>query len=391
MTSLLIKWFIPGFDDPQDARARTLAGRLSGITGIVCNTLLFALKLFCGILTGAVSITADAMNNLADASGSVVTLLGFRLAGRPADEDHPYGHARYEYLTGLAVAVMILFIGFELGKTAVSKILAPQPVALSPVVVLILGVSIGVKLWLSRFNLRLGKHIRSTALLAASADSRNDCIATAAVLLAGLVEQLTDLRVDGFMGLAVAVFILRSGIMLAKDTVSPLLGENADPRLRQRIADFIRTQPKVLGYHDLMVHDYGPGQRFATIHVEMDHREDPLVCHTLIDKMERACLRNFGVHMVIHHDPVVTDDPEQQLLRRQVLMLLQEFDPRLTLHDFRLVPGRRHMNLLFDVSLPANLQGREAEITASVEHALNSGEPEAYHILITYDMQTFNS
>ena len=385
MTSLLLKILIPQYRDADAPAVRTRIGTLSGIVGIVCNTLLFALKLVCGILAGSVSITADALNNLSDASGSVVTLLGFKLAGRPADEDHPYGHARYEYLTGLAVAVMILFIGFELGKTAVSKILAPQPVALSPVVVLILAASIGVKLWLSRFNLRLGKHIRSTALLAASADSRNDCIATAAVLLAGLVEQLTDLRVDGFMGLAVAVFILRSGIMLAKDTVSPLLGENADPRLRQRIADFIRTQPKVLGYHDLMIHDYGPGHRFATVHLEMDYREDPLLCHTLIDKMERICLKNFGIHLVIHHDPVIPDDPEQEQMRSRVLAFLKEFDPRLTIHDFRMVQGQKHMHLLFDVSLPADLQGREAAISAQVEESLTD-----YHILINYDMESFN-
>lgn len=385
MTSLLIKWFIPGFDDPQDARARTLAGRLSGITGIVCNTLLFALKLFCGILTGAVSITADAMNNLADASGSVVTLLGFRLAGRPADEDHPYGHARYEYLTGLAVAVMILFIGFELAKSSVNKILNPQPVALSALVIGILAASIGVKLWMCLFNRKLGTLIGSTALLATSADSRNDCIATAAVLAAGLVEQFAQLRVDGWMGLAVAGFILYSGISLARDTISPILGENGGPELRQQMAEFLGSQPRVLGYHDLMIHDYGPGHRFATVHLEMDYREDPLLCHTLIDKMERICLKNFGIHLVIHHDPVIPDDPEQEQMRSRVLAFLKEFDPRLTIHDFRMVQGQKHMHLLFDVSLPADLQGREAAISAQVEESLTD-----YHILINYDMESFN-
>ena len=386
MTDFLLKLFVPGCGDTGDPKVRARTGRLSGIVGIVCNTALFALKLVCGILSGSVSITADAMNNLSDASGSVVTLLGFKLAERPADEDHPYGHARYEYLTGLAVAAMILFIGFELAKSSVSKILAPEPVDFSPVVVLILVASIGVKLWLCLFNRRLGTRIHSTALLATSTDSRNDCIATAAVLAAGLIERFAQLRVDGFMGLAVAIFILYSGISLGRDTISPLLGENADPELRKRIADYICAQPKVLGYHDLMVHDYGPGQRFATLHVEMDHREDPLVCHALIDKMERGCLRHFGVHMVIHYDPVVTGDPEQQQMHSRVLEILHGFDPRLTVHDFRMVQGRRHVNLLFDVSLPEDLRGSGERITARVEEALNGGDPGAYHILITYDI-----
>lgn len=389
MTALLIKWFLPGFGNPEDPHVRSRAGRLSSITGIVCNVLLFALKLICCILTGSVSITADAMNNLSDASGSVVTLLGFRLAERPADEDHPYGHARYEYLTGLAVAVLILFIGFELAKSSVAKILSPEPVEISPLVIGILLVSIGIKLWMCLFNRRLGNLIQSTALLAAAADSRNDCIATAAVLAAGLIEKFVHIRVDGFMGLAVAVFIFYSGISLARDTISPILGENGAPELRQQMADFLRAQPKVLGFHDLMVHDYGPGQRFATVHVEMDHREDPLLCHTLIDKMERSCLRSFGVHLVIHYDPVITGDPEQERMRCRILELLLEMDPRLTIHDFRMVQGQKHMHLLFDISLPVDLQGKQDAITARVEEALNVPDP-MYHILINYDMEAFN-
>ena len=386
MTSLLLKLFVPDHAHSAEPMVRSRVGTLSGTVGIACNTLLFALKLLCGILTGSVSITADALNNLSDASGSVVTLLGFKLAGRPADEDHPYGHARYEYLTGLAVAVLILFIGFELAKSSVAKIFAPEPVEISPLVVGILLASIGVKLWMCLFNRLLGRLIQSTALLATAADSRNDCITTAAVLAAGLVEQFVRIPVDGFMGLAVAVFILYSGISLARDTISPILGENGAPELRQQMAEFLRTQPKVLGFHDLMVHDYGPGHRFATVHVEMDHREDPLLCHTLIDKMERICLRSFGVHLVIHHDPVITGDPEQKQMRCRVMEQLVEIDPRLTIHDFRMVQGRKHMHLLFDVSLPADLQGKQNAITARVEEALPD-----YHILINYDLEAFNS
>ena len=390
MTDWILNFFVPGFRDSDDPHIRSRIGSLSGITGIVCNLLLFAGKLLCGILAGSVSMIADAMNNLSDASGAVVTLLGFKLAERPADQDHPYGHARYEYLTGLAVAVLVLFIGFELAKTSFLRILSPEPVALSPLVIIILIASIGLKLWLFLFNRRLGNHIHSTALMAAAADCRNDCIATSAVLASGLLEALLHIRVDGFMGLAVAVFILYSGFCLARDTISPILGESAAPELRQQMADFLSTQPKVLGFHDLMVHDYGPGHRFATVHVEMDHREDPLLCHTLIDKMERICLRNFGIHLVIHHDPVITGDPGLERMRSRTLSVLQTFDPRLTLHDFRMVQGRKHMHLLFDVSLPAALQGSQDAITAHVEQILNTPEP-VYHILINYDMDAFNS
>ncbi len=385
MTKLILNCLLPDGRDPGDPAIRERIGKICGAVGIGCNCLLFALKLLAGILTGGLSVIADALNNLSDASGSVVTLLGFKLAGKPADEHHPYGHARYEYLTGLAVAVMILFIGFELAKSSVSKILSPVPVEFSAAAVGVLVFSIVLKLWLCRFNRVLGDAIGSTALLAASADSRNDCIATAAVLAAGLIEHFFNLRADGFIGLAVALFIACSGISLARDTISPILGENADPALRQQIADYIRSQPKVLGYHDLMVHDYGPGQRFATIHVEMDHREDPLVCHALIDKMERGCLRHFHVHLVIHYDPVVTEDPQQQELKEQVSLWLADYDPRLSVHDFRTVQGRRHQNVLFDISLPADLQKQEAAITAMLEQKLPD-----YHLIVTYDPEIFN-
>ena len=274
--NFLLKKFVPDFENTQSESVRRAVGTLSGSIGIGMNLLLFLGKLLAGLLSGSVSVTADALNNLSDASGSIVTLVGFRLAGKPADEHHPFGHARIEYLSGLAVSVMILVIGLELGKTSLEKILHPAAVKLSAVTAAVLLISVGVKLWLWRFNARLGEKIGSTTLLAAAQDSRNDCIATGAVLAAALLEQLLDLRVDGIMGLAVALFILKSGWDLAKETVSPLLGENANPQLRQQIADFVCAHPKVLGYHDLMVHDYGPGRQYASVHVEMDYREDPL-------------------------------------------------------------------------------------------------------------------
>ena len=385
MISLLLRLFVPDHENTDDVHVRSRIGALSGRVGIGCNLLLFVFKLAVGTLSGSVSITADALNNLSDASGSIVTLIGFRVADKPADPHHPYGHARAEYLSGLAVAALILFIGFELAKSSLEKVLHPEPVILSGVMVLVLLCSIGVKLWMSLFNRRLGKMIGSTALLATAADSRNDCVATGAVLLAAAAEQWLDLRIDGFVGLAVAAFILYSGICLARDTVDPLLGEGAAPELREQILDYVRRHPKVLGYHDLMVHDYGPGRRYASLHVEMDHREDPLECHEIIDDLERECLRSHNIHLVIHYDPVVTDDPELHRLKTEAHRLLQQLDGRLDLHDFRMVQGRKHMNLVFDVTLPADLRGKEEQIRSWVEDALNEEGPMVYHVKITFD------
>ena len=385
MTEILLRIFVKNHRDTASPQVRTAVGRLSGGVGIVCNALLFLIKLLAGTLAGSVSITADALNNLSDASGSVVTLVGFKVADKPADAHHPYGHARAEYLSGLAVAVLILFIGFELVKSSVEKIFSPGEVVFSALTGWILVVSIAVKLWMYLFNRSLGKRIGSAALSATAADSRNDCIATAAVLAASLMERYWNLRLDGYIGLAVAAFILYSGWSLAKDTISPLLGESADPELRRRIVDYVEAHPKVLGYHDLMVHDYGPGQRYASLHVEMDCREDPLDCHEIIDDMERECLRSHNVHLVIHYDPVITDDPQLQQLKAETLRLLKLRDERLDLHDFRMVQGRRHMNLVFDVDLPGDLRGQEQEILRCMEDGLNEEGPLQYHVKITFD------
>ena len=389
MTKLLLRLFVKDADNTENPKVRAAIGTLSGLVGIVCNVLLFAFKLLVGTLTGSVSITADAMNNLSDASGSIVTFIGFRVADKPADEHHPYGHARAEYLSGLGVAALILVIGFELVKTSAAKIFNPTPVSFTIVAAIVLLASIAVKFWMNLFNRGLAKRIDSTALMATAADSRNDCITTGAVLIAAIVEKLTHVPVDGWIGLGVALFILYSGLNLAKDTISPLLGENADPELREKIVDYIVAQPKVLGYHDLMVHDYGPGQRFASLHVEMDCREDPLDCHELIDDMERECLRSHNVHLVIHYDPVVIDDPVLTALKQKVLCLLQAKDPRLSLHDFRMVPGKRHMNLVFDVALPRDLKDKSEELRSWVEDTLNAEGEMVYHVIITFDVADF--
>ena len=391
MTNLLLRLVAKDGADYRDPDTRAKVGSLSGAVGIGANLLLFGGKLMAGLLTGSVSITADAMNNLSDASSSIVTLLGFKLAQQPPDEDHPYGHARFEYLSGLAVAVMIMLIGFELAKSSVEKILNPTVVEFSAVAVAVLLGSIGVKMWLFLFNRKLGKLISSTTLEATAADSRNDCISTAAVLAAGAAEHFLHLPIDGFAGLGVALFILWSGWGLAKQTISPLLGEAASPELRELIVDYVSTRPQVLGYHDLMVHDYGPGQRFASLHVEMDAAADPLYCHELIDDMERECLRSHNIHLVIHYDPVITNDPELNRLREKCAQLLQRRDPRLTLHDFRMVRGSGHTNLIFDVSLPVSLRGQEKALKQGLDRALNEGSAMTYYTVITFDPAEFNT
>lgn len=389
MTKLLIRLFVKE-PDKTSVQGRAQVGRLSGAVGIVCNALLFGAKILVGTLSGSLAITADAMNNLMDASSSVVTLVGFKLAERPADEDHPYGHARFEYLSGLTVAALILLVGVELAKGSLDKILHPAAVDMSGVTVGVLAGSIALKFWLSRFNTKLGKLIGSGTLEATAADSRNDCIATGAVLLSALLQMFTPWRLDGWFGMAVALFILYSGVGLARETISPLLGEAASPELRKLIAETVAAHPKVLGFHDLMVHDYGPGQRFGSLHVEMDSREEPLLCHDIIDDLERECLQKHNVHLVIHYDPIVTGDEILERRCTQVTQILLAYDSRLSIHDFRMVPGPGHTNLIFDVALPQDLLGKKKDILAWLEKGLEAlGEGQFYPV-VTFDMAPFN-
>ncbi|MBR6567253.1 MAG: cation transporter [Clostridia bacterium] len=390
MTELLLKAFVKNSGDLSSSSVRASVGMLSGVVGIICNVMLFVMKILVGTAVGSVSITADAMNNLSDASSSIVTLIGFRLAKMPADEDHPYGHARYEYLSGLAVAAMIIVIGFELGKTSVEKIMNPASVELTvPAGIVLIG-SVAMKIWLCVFNGSLGKRINSSALLATSADSRNDAVATSVVFLAGIVELIFHIQIDGIMGLLVALFILYSGVNLAKETISPLLGENASPELKELIINVMRTCPEVLGYHDLMVHDYGPGQRFASIHVEMDHKADPLYCHELIDALERNCLEEHNIHLVIHYDPVVTGDEELDRLRHIVSELLRAQDDRISIHDFRMVKGEKQTNLIFDIALPAELMPKKKEIKSKLDSCLAVIDDMTYYTVVEFDMIAFN-
>lgn len=370
---------------------RARIGKLSGAVGIICNCLLAAGKLIVGHMTSSMSITADGLNNLSDGASSIVTLLGFKLAEKPADRKHPYGHARIEYIAGLTVAVMILFIGLELGKSSVQKFINPEPIEFSFTAVWVLCASILVKLFMMLFNLKMGRRINSNALLATAADSRNDVMTTSAVLAASIVEHFYDVRIDGVMGIAVSLFILYSGVKLAGETMSPLLGEGANPELQKQITDYINGCPMVLGCHDLMVHDYGPGRRYASIHVEIDKNEDPMACHARIDRMERECLKNYGTHLVIHYDPVVTDDPEVNSTKKLVNTIIKVRDDRLTIHDFRMVDDGESVKMSFDMILPEDLRGQEQSIKETVEKALNSLDSKKYYADITFDMESEGS
>ena len=389
MTSLLLRLFVKNHDDTENPVVRGAYGKLAGAVGIVCNLLLFAGKLLAGILSGSVAVTADAVNNLSDASSSLVTLLGFKLAERPADEEHPYGHARIEYISGLVVAALILLIGAELAKSSFSKILHPETVEFSLLTLGVLVGSILAKLWMALFCRKLGRRIDSTTLLATSADSRNDVISTAAVLVGCLVGYFFDVKLDGYIGMAVALFIIWSGCSIAKDTISPLLGEQASGELVRNISDLILSHEKILGIHDLMVHDYGPGNCFASVHAEMDSAEDPLTCHDIIDDIERDALRELRVHLVIHYDPIITDDEELNAARALVEQEIRSIDESLSLHDFRMVRGPGHTNLIFDLVIPYSMEDRKAELKARIDERLQR-QDRKYYTVITFDEVAHN-
>ena len=369
---------------------RARIGKLSGAVGIICNCLLAAGKLIVGHMTSSMSITADGLNNLSDGASSIVTLLGFKLAEKPADRKHPYGHARIEYIAGLTVAVMILFIGLELGKSSVEKFINPEPIEFSFTAVWVLCASILVKLFMMLFNLKMGRRINSNALLATAADSRNDVISTGAVLLACIVGQLTGLKIDGYVGLLVALFIICSGIGIAKDTIDPLLGAKPDEELVRAIAYLMTSHVNILGFHDLMVHDYGPGRRFASVHAEIDHRIDPLIAHEILDEIERQAKRELHVDLVIHYDPIVTDDPYGGAVRTRVLSILHAIDPRLSFHDFRMVSGPHHVNVIFDMVIPPEYADRTEQLRKQVEAQLQDGK-KTYHLVVTFDTAAFNA
>ena len=356
MISLLAKWFIPRREQAEDGAVRWAWGALCGFVGIALNLLLFAGKLASGALSGSIAVTADAFNNLSDAGSSVVTLLGFRLAGKKPDSDHPFGHGRMEYVSGLVVAGLILLMGAELAKTSVDKIAHPEAVTFSWLAAAILLVSIAVKLYMYMYNKAVGKKIGSAAMAATAADSLSDTAATAAVLLSMIVGRLANVQLDGWVGLLVALFILWSAVQAARDTISPLLGQAPDPALVKEIEALVMAHDTVVGVHDLVVHDYGPGRRIISLHAEVPADGQVLELHDVIDNIESELARKLHCEAVIHMDPVVVGDPVVAALREQTAALVKTIDPRITIHDFRMVPGKTHTNLIFDAVIPFDEQ-----------------------------------
>lgn len=364
--------------------SREKQGSLAGAVGIGVNILLFVIKLMAGLLSGSVAIMADAVNNLTDSGSSIIMLVGFRLSAKPADREHPFGHARIEYLCGVIVSFIVLFLGIELGRTSFLKILSPEKAEFGPVALGVLIVSILIKLWLCLFYTRVGRRIDSQSLLATASDSRNDVISTLVVLLGALITRLTSLDLDGFLGLLVAAFIIVSGVKLIMETADPLLGPAPKRELVQGIYEKIRSYEGIIGIHDLTVHSYGQGRTFASVHCEVPAEEDILISHDLIDNIERDFLEQEGIHLVIHLDPVITCDEKANALHEAVLTKVKELYPQSAIHDFRVVWGVTHSNVLFDVAVPFSVADSDQQVKEQVSRAVEGLDP-TYRAVLAVD------
>ena len=384
MNELLFKTFIKNSEDVKNPQVRDAYGKLAGAVGILSNVVLCLAKVIVGLISGSIAIIADGINNLADASSAVITLLGFKLASMPEDEDHPYGHARYEYLTGMLVSVIIILVGFELGKSSLDKIIHPSPLEFSWITVFVLVLAIGVKIWQAMFNMAAGKKINSLTLLATGADSRNDVISTTVVLLSLLVGHFSGLQIDGFMGMLVALFIIWSGIGLVKETVSPLLGEAPDPELVQQIEDIAMGYDGVLGIHDLVVHNYGPGKTFASIHIEVDSEVDVMISHDLVDNIEHKIGSELGIIITAHLDPINLNDPNRAPLAALLEEKIAGMENVLSFHDLRIVPGPTHTNVIFDIVVTPDCRKSESQLQEEFE-ALIKTYDEKFFVVIDVD------
>ena len=384
MTDLILRIFVRDHKNTEDPAVRDKCGRVAGAVGIVTNFLLFLMKIIVGTVFHSVSVTADAVNNLTDSGSSVVTLIGFKMASKPADEKHPLGHARIEYLSGVIVSFIVIFLGLQLGMSSVEKIITPEENALTPVALVVLVISILAKLWQCLFYRKVGRMIKSESVEATSKDSRNDVIATSVVLLGAVITMLTGVNLDGYMGAAVALFIVFSGVQLTISTADPLLGQAPEGELVQTITEKMLSYPGIIGMHDLAVHNYGVGRCFASAHCEVDAKNDILVSHDLIDNIERDFSRDLGIHMVIHLDPVIVGDARTDALHCKVQSLVTALYPTVTIHDFRVIWGVTHSNIVFDAAVPFAVKDSDAVITQKLEAEIQKLDPD-YRTVVTID------
>ena len=381
MTKLLIKLFIKDADNTENSTVRARYGILSGAVGIACNLLLTVAKFLIGTLTNSIAITADAVNNLSDAGSSAVTLFSFKAANRPADDEHPFGHGRLEYIAALGVAFLILMMGFELVRSSIDKILHPKALAFSVPALIVLILSIGVKIWMALFNRSLGKRIDSPAVGAVVMDSVSDTAATTVSMIALILSKFTSLPLDGYMGIVVALFIFYTGIQIVRDTVGSLLGQAPDPKLVKELESEILSFDGVVGVHDLIVHNYGPNRIFASAHAEVPSNEDIMKSHDTIDLIEREIKKKFHIDMVIHMDPIVVDDEHINRLRMQIVEIIRGVDPCFTIHDFRMVEGPTHTNLIFDLVVPHNCKMKKSDIYQRVNALINELGQQYYPVI----------
>lgn len=384
MTDFIIKKFIKDYENVNEQRVRESYGITASITGIILNTLLSIGKILTGIIFNSISVTADGVNNLSDGASSVITLIGFKISSKPADKDHPFGHARMEYLTGLILGIAVILVGVELIKSSFDKIMNPTKTIFSIEMIVVLIVSVLIKLWISLFYKKLGDKISSATLKASSTDSRNDVISTIVVILSLLVSKATGYEVDGYVGIIVALFILYSGYDILRDILNPLLGEMPDKEFIESIENKILSYDGIVNIHDLVVHNYGPNRYFASVHAEVDAKEDIMKSHDLIDNIERDFAREFDISLVIHLDPVITDDEEINELRSMTDKIVKSIDERLTMHDFRVVKGETHTNLIFDVVVPVDYDIKSSKLVSMIEKEIRNKD-ETYFAVVTVD------
>ena len=384
MNDLLCKWFVKDYKNTEDPAVRERYGKFAGVVGILSNLVLCTAKILIGIISGSIAIIGDGINNLADASSSVITLIGFKLASMPEDKDHPYGHARYEYITGMVVSILIVLVGVELGQTSIDKVMNPQPLDFSWTIVLVLVLSIAIKIWQALFNIKIGKKINSMTLAATGADSRNDVISTTVVLISVLVGEFTGITIDGYMGCLVALFIIWSGIGLVKETISPLLGEAPSDELVSDIRGLALAPEAILGVHDLVVHNYGPGKVFASIHIEVDADGDLMESHDLADDIEREAAEKLGIMLTCHLDPIKLNDPLVNQMMALTAEVVGETEGITNAHDLRVVPGVTHTNIIFDIVMEHGCKYSEEEIHAIFEKKIKEVN-DKYCVVINFD------